>query len=280
MYSAATDWIRSVSEIADGIICISRTVADEFYQWLSRSDCSRQSPLSIGFFHLGADLHASVPTKGLTPDAASILVKLRSHPSFLMVGTLEPRKGHRQALAAMEGLWSEGIDANLVIVGKEGWMMEDFIKGVRQHPENNRRLFWLRGISDEMLDQVYRSSRALLAASEGEGFGLPLIEASQYGLPIIVRDIPVFREVAGENAYYFRANKPEDLADALQKWLSLGDAVPYSRGLSYLTWQQSSGQLLDFVFGRCQYRSWPEPAARPPSKLKLVDNLTALSRAY
>jgi glycosyltransferase involved in cell wall biosynthesis len=280
MYSAATDWIRSVSEIADGITCISRTVADEFYQWLSRSDCSRQTPLSIGFFHLGADLHASVPTKGLTPDAASILVKLRSRPSFLMVGTLEPRKGHRQALAAMEGLWSEGVDTNLVIVGKEGWMMEDFIKGVRQHPENNRRLFWLRGISDEMLDQVYRSSRALLAASEGEGFGLPLIEASQYGLPIIVRDIPIFREVAGENAYYFRANKPEDLADALQKWLSLGDAVPYSQGLSYLTWQQSSCQLLDFVFGRRQYRSWPEPAARLPSKLKLVDNLTALSRAY
>src|SRR5258708_2237399 len=159
--------------------------------------------------------------KGLTPDAAAILVKLRSRPSFLMVGTLEPRKGHRQALAAMEGLWSEGVDTNLVIVGKEGWMMEDFIKGVWQHPENNRRLFWLRGISDEMLDQVYRSSRALLAASEGEGLGLPLIEASQYGLPIIVRDIPIFREVAGENPYYFRANKPEDLADAFQKSLSL-----------------------------------------------------------
>src|SRR5258708_13651074 len=158
-------------------------------------------------------------------------------------------------------------------------MMEDCIRGVWHRPERDRRLFWLRGISDEMLDRVYRSGRALLAAAEGEGFGLQLIECSQYGLPIIVRDIAIFREVAGENAYYFRANKPEDLADALQKWLSLGDAVPYSQGLSYLTWQQSSCQLLDFVFGRRQYRSWPEPAARLPSKLKLLDNLTPLSPA-
>jgi glycosyltransferase involved in cell wall biosynthesis len=261
MHSAAVDWIRTVSELADGVVCISRTVADEFYQCVSRSDCPRRKPLSIGFFHLGADLHASVPTKGLSPDATSILIKVRSRPSFLMVGTLEPRKAHRQALAAMDRLWARGVDANLVIVGKEGWMMDDFGKEVWRHPENNGRLFWLRGISDEMLDQVYRSCHALLAASEGEGFGLPLIEASQYGLPIIGRDIPVFREVAGEHAYYFRGKEPQDLADALQTWLSLGEAVPSSKGLPFLTWQQSSRQLLDFLFGKRNYRSWPEPTA-------------------
>lgn len=91
------------------------------------------------------------------------------------------------------------------------------------------RLFWPQGVRDETLEQVYRSARALLAASEGEGFGLPLIEAAQHGLPIIARDIPVFREVAGEHAYYFGGEDAQTLADALRVWLSLGDATPAFR---------------------------------------------------
>ena len=214
----ALDWINTVAEIADGLVCISRTVADEVHEWLASARPQRLEPLSLGFFHLGADLHASVPTRGLSQDASEILEKLRSRPSFLMVATLEPRKGHRQVLAAMEQLWADGVDANLVIVGKQGWNTDDLVKRIREHPEQNQRLFWLPGISDEMLEQIYRSCHALLAASEGEGFGLPLIEAARHGLPIIARDIPVFREVAGESAYYFSGEDPQVLANALQNW--------------------------------------------------------------
>ena len=128
--------------------------------------------------------------------------QLRTRPSFLMVGTVEPRKGHRQALAAIEKLWATGRYQSRDH-RQEG--VEDRRSGEADQnaPKHNNRLFWLQGVSDEMLDHVYRSAHALLAASEGEGFGLPLIEAAHYGLPIIARDIPVFREVAGEHAYYF-----------------------------------------------------------------------------
>ena len=46
---------------------------------------------------------------------------MKSRPSLLMVGTLEPRKGHPLALDAFELLWGEGVEANLVIIGHEGW---------------------------------------------------------------------------------------------------------------------------------------------------------------
>ena len=75
-----------------------------------------------------------------------------------------------------------------------------------------------------MLEQVYCNARVLLATSEGEGFGLPLVEAAHYGLPIIARDIPVFREVAGKHAYYFSGENAQALADALGDWLRLGEA--------------------------------------------------------
>ena len=233
---------------------------------LFRSLADRLRPLLFGFFHHGADLQASLPSKGMPDNAQESLAKMRSHPSFLMVGTIEPRKGHRQALDAIELLWADGVEANLVIVGQKGWMVDDLVERIQQHPEHHNRLFWLQAISDEMLEEVYRSTHALLAASEGEGFGLPLIEAAKHGLPIIARDMPVFREVAGEHAYYFRGESPQALADALRAWLSLGDAIPASASMPWLTWKQSSRQLLDFVLGKRWCHAWPEAAASPRSE--------------
>jgi glycosyltransferase involved in cell wall biosynthesis len=203
-------------------------------------------PLPISFFHLGADVENSVPTLGLPDDADTVLSALSQAPSFLSVGTIEPRKGHAQTLAAFELLWSEGVNVNLVIVGKQGWMMESLVSRLKSHKLLNKRLFWLQGISDEYLEKVYGASTCLLAASEGEGFGLPLIEAANQRLPIIARDIPIFREVAGEYAYFFNGLQPEMLADAIHQWLGLyaAEAAPKSDNMPWQKWRQSTRQLL------------------------------------
>ena len=128
-------------------------------------------------------------------------------------------------------------------------MMEAFAERLRTHPELNRRLFWLAGISDEFLEEIYASADCLIAASLTEGFGLPLIEAAQHGLPILARDIPVFREIAGAHAYYFSGNRPADLDRALRRWLELhaGGDAPSSSGLRWLTWQQSTAALKEII---------------------------------
>jgi glycosyltransferase involved in cell wall biosynthesis len=252
-------FLRAVHQVADGIICISRAVADELAGWIERENLQRRAPLQLGWFHLGADIDASVPSTGLPPDAGRVLAALAQRPSFLMVGTVEPRKGHGQALAAFDLLWQRGIDVNLVIVGKEGWMVEQVAARLREHPELNQRLFWLAGISDEMLLKLYAGSSALLAPSEGEGFGLPLIEAAQHDIPIVARDIPVFREVAGPHAYYFKGFEPGDLADAVAEWIVLWRAgrAPLSTDLPWLTWDASARQVLDTIVGHKWYRVLP-----------------------
>jgi hypothetical protein len=124
-------------------------------------------------------------------------------------------------------------------------MVEALVARLRQHPEAGRRLFWLQGISDAYLERIYAASTCLIAASLGEGFGLPLIEAARHKLPIIARDLPVFREVAGEHAFYFSGEWPEELAEAIRQWLSLHAQgnEPKSDGLPWLTWQQSAKTL-------------------------------------
>lgn len=100
-------------------------------------------------------------------------------------------------------------------------MVDALAKRLQNHPEQGQRLFWLQGISDEMLLRLYDTATALLAASEGEGYGLPLIEAAQHNLPIIARNLPVFREVMGEHAYYFDGMSAQALASAVREWLRL-----------------------------------------------------------
>jgi glycosyltransferase involved in cell wall biosynthesis len=242
-------WLNIVAE-SDGAICISKAVADELRDWMAeRQLTARQRSFALDWFHLGADIENSVPTKGVPKDAAGVLEKLAARPSFLMVGTLEPRKGHAQVIDAFEQLWATGVEANLVIVGKQGWMTDPLANRLRTHVERDRRLFWLESISDEYLEKVYAASNCLIAASTGEGFGLPLIEAARHGVPIIARDIPVFREVAGEHAWYFNADDGAGLAGAISEWLHCKGAgtIPLSRGLPFLSWEQSAAMLAQKV---------------------------------
>src|SRR5690606_7426170 len=91
----------------------------------------------------------------------------------------------------------------------------------------------------------YKSSTCLIAASVNEGFGLPLIEAARHGLPIIARDIPVFREVAGNYAYYFDGSTGNELADAIHRWLGnyRQGEVPDSSLIHWSSWDQSTERL-------------------------------------
>jgi len=242
-------WLHTISRVANGSVCISRAVANELATWINinRADCPR--PFKIGWFHLGADLESSAPTSGLPNDADLILSTLSRHPSFLMVGTIEPRKGYSQTLSAFEQLWVQELGINLVIVGKQGWMVDTLVEKLSHHPELGKRLIWLEGISDEYLNKVYTACTCLIVASEGEGFGLPLIEAAQRKLPIVARDIPVFREVAKEHAFYFEGLEPDVLAQALEHWLTLyrNEAHPLSNAMPWQTWKQSAQQVLASV---------------------------------
>ena len=136
-----------------------------------------------------------------------------------------------------------------MLVGRAGWRVEALLERLRQHPRRQTQLFWLEGISDEYLEKIYAASTCLIAASYDEGFGLPLIEAAQHKLPIMARDIAVFREVAGEHAYYFDGLAPQDLASAIERWLALhaSGQHPRSDAMPWLTWAQSAQQLLQRI---------------------------------
>ena len=233
----------------DGALCISRSVAADLSAYMQRAHPARAKHFEVQWFHIGADIENSSPTKGIPSSSERILKSLSARASFLMVGTVEPRKGYAQTLDAFELLWAQGVDINLVIVGKQGWLVDKLAERLRRHPESGKRLFWLENTSDEYLERIYGASTCLIAASEGEGFGLPLIEAARHRIPIIARDLAVFKEVAGQNAHYFHGISARALAEAIQSWTRLFKerSHPTSDTMPWSTWRQATQDLLKLV---------------------------------
>lgn len=238
-------WMQGLCRQADRLVCISRSVADDVRLWMANHTATMQALPEITHFHLGAQLPVPPNATATASSNNALIAQLEQAPSFLMVGTVEPRKGYAQVLDAMELLWQHNCPAHLVVLGKRGWMVDQLCERLSKHPELGRRLHWLEHADDASLQQLYRTCSALLAASEAEGFGLPLVEAAQQGLPIIARDIPVFQEITQGHAFYFQAQHHTALASALQDWLQL-DAqgiAPQSSAMPWLTWQESAQQL-------------------------------------
>jgi glycosyltransferase involved in cell wall biosynthesis len=263
-------WLDTLAHLADGCVCVSAATAAELGRWWEGAGRKeRQVPdrlPRLAVSHNGADIPGKGPAEGDTPalaDLAEPLQRALVAPFLLMVGTIEPRKGYGQVLGAMAHLWSEGEDLNLVIVGRDGWRNDserdrapvlDLVQRLRTHPWFGKRLFWLQDADDQVLSFCYSRAVALLAASENEGFGLPLVEAALHGTPLIVRDIPVFREVVGDQAWFFRVPANEDaegrvLARNLHAWMVAWrkGEVPVPPSLARPTWKASAARLRDIL---------------------------------
>ena len=231
-------WLDLVLKHADQALCISRTVAEELREQSLARGGSRHP--QIRSFGLGADL------EGWLLPVRRLPLPSTDQPRFLVVGTIEPRKGHAQALAAFEGLWACGSQVQLLIAGRYGWGVEQLAQRLRSHPEAGKRLLWIEDADDAVLAASYRGSTALLAPSRGEGFGLPLVEAAAHGLPVLARDLPVFHEVGGAGVDYFSGDSPAQLQAAIEDWLHRwetgGIAVPDV--VAARSWRDSARALL------------------------------------
>ncbi len=264
-------WWGTARQVADFIVAISESVVDD----IERIDVVRpprrgSRPLSAGSFLLGAELDGETQGGALRPDLELAFPQSGPKNTYLMVGTLSPRKNHALAIDACDQLWSQGIDVRLAIAGGNGWDSEPLIERIRNHPELGRRLFWLEGVRDHELDICYRRAAGLITPSFAEGFNLPIVEALSKGCPVFASDLPVHREVGGEYAAYFGVNNALALARLMVKQ-QRGEplaGVKSPHDFRWPGWIESCRDLLDRVLelaGSPATSALPRPARLPAS---------------
>jgi len=220
---------------ADFYITISRSEQRNIDSYLKSQKINKP----IEYFYLGADLPKCEENESIQSDIAKII----KNPYFLIVGTIEPRKGHSIVIEAFEYLWNEGFGDSLVIVGKPGWASQKLFNHILNSTYYNNKLFMFNNCNDSELNFLYNNTKALIFASQREGFGLPLVEAMQYKKPIIASDIEVFREVGGNYPIYFKPDDPNDLINKIKFFIKQPNNNREKEASSLLSWDESLEML-------------------------------------
>ena len=193
-------------------------------------------PSRVYVVYPGTSIHT------LTPEAPSdtFLRWQEREPNFLLAVADQRFMDHRKRLDLVARVGNL-LDMPVVFVGKRG----DYTRYIAQQVSDSRYLskcLFLDFIPDRQLAYVYRNARALVFPSSAEGFGIPLIEAQSVGCPVVAMDIPVVREVLGQEAVLLCDSDDDCIAAekvdaAVRRWRP----QPVVR----FSWADSAHQLLD-----------------------------------
>lgn len=221
---------------ADLIICNSRATAEDLGRHCGAAGLP---PLCVSL--LGADPAQPDPA-ALPPDLPP------NRPYFTAIGTIEPRKRYDLLLDIWEALARDMPPDEapaLVMAGSRGWRNEAFFARLEASPLAETLVFERPGLGDGALAALLAQSRGLIFPSEAEGFGLPLVEAANLNLPVITRNLPVYREFLGDYPVYVKDSEVYSWQNAIRTVLNgqlSGNAAP-----ALPTWDQHFQTVLDRV---------------------------------
>ena len=189
----------------------------------------------------------------------SLLSKLGvSRNYFLFVGTLEPRKNLDRLLkaCALMNLPSQG-NYQLVIVGGKGWggvQAESLVANYGL----NKNVLKLGYVSESELATLYAHARFLVMPSFYEGFGLPIVEAMSFGVPVLTSNTSSMPEVAGDAAILVDPAAVNSIADGLlalmnpvQRDLLASNA---KKNAARFTWEKAAKELWSVFEEACEVR--------------------------
>jgi glycosyltransferase involved in cell wall biosynthesis len=255
---AFEEYLIHLASTANLVLAISKTVRDQFCDYLVSKGIDRETWPTISWFPLGGNLppkQSSVDSndKALNSSAGSpkdvreqisqLFSRARLATPYLMVASFEPRKNHRFLLDVFDEIWRTNPDLPLCLVGRIGWQCNELLKRIQSHPMLNRSLFVFHDLSDKELVHCYENARGVILPSLVEGFGLPVVESLGSNRRLFVSDIPIHREVGSSDCVYFSLDSTADLISEIGAWeskISSGASIDHPNTQSQIvSWKQS-----------------------------------------
>lgn len=240
-------YIVACINYADRIVVTTEATRKSFYDLLKKIDCQ---DISIDVIGLGGDLDEKCSARPEKIDKTAFdFVAKHDKEYVLMTGTIEPRKNHRVILKAFEQKLFEN-QISLVIAGRIGWNSDDIVQIMNRLRENKNFVF-LEGKNNSTIRYLYEHAKIVAFPSFDEGYGLPIIEAMDYDVPVIAGDVPVLREVGGSYCLYCDVNDEQDWIKKIEDLYF--DDIEYSKwkkraeSFQTLTWNDTADQLCELI---------------------------------
>lgn len=204
-------------------------------------DRLRRAPIPNAFvMPLGAD--ALGREKNPVPDV----------PTFIVPGTIEPRKKHQEILSAFERLWSENRKCRLVFSGIPGWNSRDFIKRLRKLAQESDLFTWEERVTDSVMCEFVRSASAVIYISECEGYGLPPMESLALGCPVIVSDnLPSMADLPPDGQLRLPEVSEETIATAVAHLTDPAVNAGFRQAIAHLdlpSWERTASTFTEWLW--------------------------------
>lgn len=136
---------------------------------------------------------------------------------FVFVGGIHPRKNLMNLLKAFS-LFKQRQHTNmkLLVIGRLAWKYDETLQKLKTYKYRDE-VKMLGYLPDDELASVVAAAYALVFPSYFEGFGVPILEAFQSGVPVITSNTSSMLEVSGEAALFADPNDPNEIADQLKR---------------------------------------------------------------
>lgn len=140
------------------------------------------------------------------------------HPYFLYIGAIHPRKNLVNLLLAFDYFHKQNYNSNykLVIAGRKAWKNK-LIEELYHTLDCKEHIIFTGRLDDAELANIAASAIALCYLSLFEGFGIPIIEAMQCGVPVVTSNISSMPEVAGGAALLANPLSPTEICKCMQQ---------------------------------------------------------------
>jgi glycosyltransferase involved in cell wall biosynthesis len=172
-----------------------------------------------------------------------------ARPYALYLGTIQPRKNLARLIEAYGLLLRrEGVEWDLVLAGRRGWL-SDHLYDLARQGGFGERVHFLGYVPDEQAQALMQNALFFAFPSLFEGFGLPVLEAQQKGVPVMCSNNSALPEVAGDAAILVDPNDVEAIADAMLQ-LSQDEALRQKliaagyENLKRFSWEKAAKETL------------------------------------
>ncbi len=219
---------------AAAIVTVSAFTRDELVGWLPEVGGR------VTVVHNGSHARA-LPVPPADPPATA--------PYALMLGTLEPRKNLPLALDALAVLRRRGIDLRLVLAGKESPLL-DVAALLRARGLGQADVERTGYVDDDRISALLAGARVFVFPSLYEGFGMPLLEAMEAGVPVVGVRAGATPETVGDAALLVEPGDAEGFADAMER-AAFDDATRSDlvaaghRRAGEFSWERAAAAMLD-----------------------------------
>lgn len=173
-----------------------------------------------------------------------------NRPFLLTVGTAYGRKNLSIIVPVLKLLSEQyHVDINVIMTGKKGFA-EQAILDEAQTQGVGTRIHHLGFVTEEEKAGLMRNASVFFFPSLYEGFGIPVLEAMQYGCPVVCANTSSLPEVAGDGALVFNPHNPRAAADAINRIISdtaIRNRVIENgtRNLTRFSWERTASQFVD-----------------------------------